>query len=135
MVGIVGYMILSELDVSILRTGIMGVLVFGVKLFGRQYTVLLVSLLMTEILLLYEPALFGDIGFQLSALATVWMVFLKPLIPLKGFLLTILGQQLQHRATLPVMLSTFENYGLVLILVNTVVLWTIPTITVLVNLE
>lgn len=131
-VGIVGYMILSGLDPSILRAGVMGILVFGSQLFGRQYTVVYSLFLTTGVLLIYDPLLITDVGFQLSVLATIGIIFLKPLVPLKGFFIDDIGTTLAAQlATLPILLSTFGSYGMLSILVNALVLWTIPIITIL----
>ncbi|HEX7042226.1 MAG TPA: ComEC/Rec2 family competence protein [Patescibacteria group bacterium] len=132
MFGILAYMCLSGLDPSILRAGIMGLLVFGSQLFGRQYTVVYSLFLTSGALLFWDPLLLLDVGFQLSVGATIGIVFLKPLIPLKGFLLDDIGTTIAAQiATLPILLGTFGSYGLLSILVNALVLWTIPLITIL----
>lgn len=131
MLGIGGYMVLSGLDPSILRAGVMGLLVFGAQLFGRQYTVMYSLFLTTGLLLFWDPLLLGDIGFQLSVLATLGIIFLKPLVPLKGFFLDDIGTTIAAQAaTLPILLSTFGSYGILSLLVNALVLWTIPLVTI-----
>lgn len=130
--GIGGYMLMSGLDPSILRAGVMGILVFGAQIFGRQYSVLYSLFLTTGLLLFWDPLLLGDVGFQLSVLATMGIIFLKPFIPLKGFLLDDIGTTLAAQlATLPVLLATFGSYGVLSLLVNALVLWTIPLITIM----
>lgn len=77
---------------------------------------------------MYQPLFLFDVGFQLSFMATLGILFLKPLIPLpdnfvtESFTTTLAAQL----GTLPILLGVFGQIGLLSVLVNALVLWTIP---------
>lgn len=126
--GIIFYIFLVGFQASILRASIMGVLAFGAGIFGRQNLAILSILLSGYVLLLWQPSFLFDVGFQLSFMATLGIMFLKPLIPLEdnfvteSFTTTLTAQL----GTLPILLGVFGQIGLLSILVNALVLWTIP---------
>jgi competence protein ComEC len=139
MSGVVVYAILSGLDPSIVRAAIMAQLAFGAVLFGRQYNGIYGLALTAGAMVLWSPLLIEDIGFQLSVLATLGIIVLNPLFTryVKNFaslnfvivedLITTFSAQV---FTLPILLLAFGQYGLLSILVNMLVLWTIPLITI-----
>lgn len=68
----------------------------------------------------------------MSVLAPIGIIFLKPLIPLKGFLLDDIGTTLAAQiATFPIIFATFGSYVILSILVSALVLWTIPLVTII----
>ncbi len=138
--GVIYYMFLAGLEPSIVRAGTMALLAFGAALLGKQYYGLFALLLTLIILLLISPALLVDVGFQLSFLATLGIILFKP-----GFFSfetvtdrsrTILKSLLDDVGTtiaaqvgaMPVLLSVFGTIGILSVLVNALVLWTIPVI-------
>lgn len=135
--GIIFYVFLVGFQPSILRASIMGLLAFGAAILGRQHIAIFGLLVSGYLLLLWHPNYLFDVGFQLSFLAIMGIMFLKPLLdrPLgkAGRLgkfggetvTTTLAAQL---GTLPVLLSVFGQFGILSIFVNTIVLWTIPYI-------
>jgi competence protein ComEC len=78
-------------------------------------------------MLLADPSLISDIGFQLSFLSTLGILYVKPILEKKPIIsseiLTTIAAQI---ATLPVLLVNFGTYSLFSILVNGLVLWTVP---------
>jgi len=82
-------------------------------------------------MLFFSPLLLIDVGFQLSVAATLGILFIKPLLPkhmvLEDFSTTIAAQL----ATIPILLTSFGQYAMLSILVNLLILWTIPVIMVL----
>ncbi|HVA96360.1 MAG TPA: ComEC/Rec2 family competence protein [Candidatus Acidoferrales bacterium] len=139
-VSIIFYVFLVGFQPSILRASIMGLLAFGAALFGRQHIAVVALFVSGYVLLLWKPNYLFDVGFQLSFMATVGIMFLKPLLdrPLVKLgkigefggetVTTTLAAQL---GTLPILLSVFGQFGLLSILVNALVLWTIPFIMVI----
>lgn len=139
-VGVIYYMFLAGLEPSIVRAGTMALLAFGAALLGKQYYGLFALFLTLIILLLISPGLLVDVGFQLSFLSTLGIILFKPgffsleVITDRGR--TILKTLLDDIGTtiaaqvgaLPVMLSVFGSVGILSVLVNALVLWTIPVI-------
>lgn len=129
---IIFYALVSGVQASILRASIMTILVFSAQLIGRQYTALY-SLFLTAIIMLFiQPELVGDVGFQLSLFSTLGILVIKPLIPNTSFVNDDIGTTIAAQlATVPILLITFGQYGLLSIFVNGFVLWTIPLLMVL----
>ena len=130
--GILFYTLLSGLGPSIVRAAIMGIVAFSGQLFGRQYTPVYGLFLAAGVMLFWDPLLLGNVGFQLSVGSTLGIILLKPMIPLKGLLLDDIGTTFAAQiATLPILLSTFGSYGLLSLVVNALVLWTVPLLMIL----
>ncbi len=129
--GIVFYAVLAGFQPSIIRAAIMISFVFTSQIFGRQYTSLY-GLFFTVLLMLFvSPELLFDIGFLLSVFSTLGILFIKPLFPKTSWFedaSTTISAQI---ATLPILLSGFGQYGLLSILVNALVLWTVPILMIL----
>ena len=139
--GIVFYAFLAGMQPSIIRASVMGVLVFSSQILGRQ-SLGAYGLFLTGFMMLFiSPLLLSDVGFQLSFTATAGLLYIRPLFnrverlsnlskkfPLtEDFLITFSAQI----ATLPILLAVFGTYSLWSILVNALVLWTIPTLMIL----
>lgn len=133
--GIIFYIFLVGFQPSILRASIMGLLAFGAGILGRQYIATVSIFVSGYLLLLWQPSYLFNTGFQLSFLATLGIMFLKPLLdePLEG--LGVLGELggesftttlAAELGTLPILLGVFGQIGLLSVLVNALVLWTIP---------
>lgn len=128
--GILFYALLAGLEPSIVRASIMGIVVFIAQILGRQSWPALALFLTGYVMLLSDPSLIFDIGFQLSFLATFGLLYLKPMFDhpfLDSFQTTIVAQA----ATLPVIIVNFGTYSLWSVLVNGLVLWTVPFLMVL----
>ncbi len=139
--GIFLYTMLAGFQPSIVRAAIMGILVFTSQIMGRQSNAGWGVVLAGFIMLFINPALLFDVGFQLSFLATIGLIYISPLFyqsrPLRGILdrsliggdavTTICAQII----TLPILVITFGTYSPVSILVNALTLWTVPIIMVL----
>lgn len=75
------FAILSGLSSSIIRASIMGILVILSKNIGRYISNYLVILYSVIIMTFINPlSIFYDIGFQLSFLATIGLIYLSPII-------------------------------------------------------
>lgn len=130
--GIFAYTALAGFDASIVRAALMGTLAFSAGFFGRQYSGVYVLMLVSLIMLLWDPLLLLDVGFQLSVLATAGILLLKSSLFSANIIGDDLGTTLAAQiATLPVLLSVFGQYSLLSILANLLVLWTIPLIMII----
>ena len=134
------YAVMSGLQPSIIRAAIMGILVFSAQVIGRQRLSYYILFLTAFLMLFISPNLIEDIGFQLSFLATFGLLYLKPMFDrmhkvevVKKF---VIGEDVSTTvaaqvSTLPIILMNFGAYSLWSILVNGLLLWTIPIIMVL----
>lgn len=139
--GVLFYAFLAGMQPSIMRASLMGILVFSGQILGKQtmagYSLFLVAFMM----LFISPNLIFDVGFQLSFLATFGLLYIRPIFgkinkiraiakkfpPLEDLLITSSAQI----ATLPILLVTFNTYSAWSIIVNALVLWTIPPLMIL----
>lgn len=139
-VGIIFYAILAGLEPSIVRASIMGGLVFSSQILGRQSLALYALSLAGFIMLFISPSLISDIGFQLSFLSTLGLLYIRPLFG-RGRLKIILKKSIigedvattvsAQIATLPILFANFGSYSVISVLVNGLVLWTVPILMVL----
>lgn len=130
--GLLFYCVISGLQASILRATIMIFFALAAQLLGRQYSGLYGLFLAAVGMLLYNPNWLFDVGFQLSFAATLGIMTIKPLLHLDGIfgedVATTVSAQI---ATLPILVGSFGTYGLLSILVNALVLWTIAPLMIL----
>jgi competence protein ComEC len=135
MMGILFYAALSGFSPSINRAAIMGLLYFLSSYLGRQNFGLLSLGIAGSLMIIINPFIVRDIGFQLSVMATLGLIVIQPRlrrfttkIPfVSEALSTTLAAQI---ATLPILLVNFGRLSLWSPLVNTLVLWTIEPITI-----
>jgi len=139
--GICLYAVLTGLDPPIVRASIMGILVFSARISGRQSLSLYGLFLAGFTMLIWLPSLIFDIGFQLSFIATLGLLYIQPILEQgrnvkklinnsilgEGVVTTVAAQA----STLPILLSNFGIYSLWSIAANGLVLWTIPGIMVI----
>lgn len=139
-VAVLFYAVMSGLQPSIIRAAVMGILVFSAQIIGRQKLSFYILFLTAFLMLFISPNLITDIGFQLSFLATFGLLYLKPVFDdFKTFRVVkklAIGDDVSTTiaaqvSTLPVILGNFGAYSLWSILVNGLLLWTIPIIMVL----
>lgn len=114
----------------------MGIMVFASQILGRQSNAGFGLAAAALIMLFINPSLLGEVGFQLSFLATLGLVYLSPIFYtgkklaqlidrsfIGGDLVTTITAQI---ITLPILVINFGSYSPVSILVNGLVLWTVP---------
>lgn len=136
--GVTLYALLAGFEAPIIRAALMAFLALAAQAFGRQNWGVLTLFLTGFLMLLAQPLLLFDLGFQLSFLATAGLILVKPIlektsgiaflaqIPLiGGGLTTTLSAQL---ATLPPILANFGSYFFLSLLTNALVLWSVPWI-------
>lgn len=132
--GILFYAVLAGLEPSIIRAGIMGILVFSAQIMGRQ-TLAINSLFLAGFAMLFiDLTLLSDVGFQLSFTATLGLILIPKIRAIGKIWMigddmnTTIAAQI---ATLPILLANFGSYSIYSVLINGLVLWTVPILMVL----
>jgi len=135
--GIALFVIFAGASASVVRAGIMGVIVLLARHLGRMSRVGNVLILTAVIMTAHNPyVLMWDAGFQLSFLSTVGLVYLTPIIepwfvkvPEKlGFKESVMSTISATTITLPLILFQFGRLSIVAVVVNVLILWIIPFI-------
>ena len=132
-IGIIFYAAVAGFEPSIVRASIMGIIVFSAQILGRQQYSLHTLIITVFVMLFVSPELLGNTGFALSFSATFGLLYIPDLFKRfqnsfsESFITTISAQI----ATMPILLTNFGNYSLFSIIVNGLVLWTIPLLMVL----
>lgn len=139
--GILFYAALSGFGASIIRASIMGILVFSAQILGRQRMASYGLLIAGYGMLFVSPNVLKDVGFQLSFVATAGLLYVRPLFEkkdkMKKFLnISLVGEEFAttisaQAATLPILLANFGTYSIWSIVVNALVLWTVPILMIL----
>lgn len=125
--GIILYVILAGAGAAVIRAGIMASVAWIGLGFGRESDAKWLLVVAGLIMLVSNPLLIGDIGFQLSFAATAGILWLKG--PSKDNLLATLKTTLAAQvATTPIILHYFGNLSVISPLVNVAVLWSVPVI-------
>ncbi|MBU2577507.1 ComEC/Rec2 family competence protein [Patescibacteria group bacterium] len=126
------YSIMTGFNSPIVRAAVMATLVYFGQILGRKTGSGRILVLTGGVMLLNEPLLLWDVGFQLSFLATAGLVFIQPKLTNTGLFIfkssnfssTVAAQIM----TLPVLLSNFGQFNLISPFINLLVLWPIPFI-------
>lgn len=150
-ISIVLFVAVSGGGEAVTRVAIMGVIAFLAQYFGKLYTALYSLVLIVVIMLFFKPSLVSSISFQLSVSSTLGILlvgnklntFGNKMIEgesllnfkyenIKSVLLTIyydLSTTFSATiATLPIILIHFDRVSMVTLVVNMLVLWTVPPI-------
>jgi len=137
------YPLLTGLAASAVRSSIMGGLTFIALYLGRASAPINALLFSASLMILFNPHLLrADVGFQLSFLAVLGIIYLYPLAErwyaprlerlkksrkkriIKIILDTINLTMVSQIITLPILLINFQQWSLVAPLANVLVLWT-----------
>lgn len=130
-IGIVLYVLLAGASASVVRAGIMGSLTLIAYYFGRPAEARRLLWVTAMIMLLTDPLLILDVGFQLSVAATAGLLYLLPYISnsrsliLREYLYPTLAATV---ATAPIIWWHFGRLSLISPVVNLLVLPAIPLI-------
>ena len=130
-IAIVLFALLVGLGASVVRASIMAGIALMATYLGRRYAVLRTLCIAGALMLLVNPLLLtGDVGFQLSFMATFGLILVAPqferlmvsqfnLFSIKDFLIATLATQV---AVLPLLLYHIGEFSLVAVVVNILVL-------------
>lgn len=144
--GIVLFVVFTGASASVVRAGIMGLIVLFAKQIGRMSQAGRVLVFTAVLMCLHNPfVLVWDAGFQLSFVATLGLVYLSPIMSAKLSLQALKGRGnlvgirsalfetfvatiSAIIATLPLILYQFGRLSIVAPIVNILILWTISYI-------
>ncbi|MFZ2978133.1 MAG: ComEC/Rec2 family competence protein, partial [Candidatus Magasanikiibacteriota bacterium] len=138
--GIILFVIFTGASASVVRAGIMGIIVLLAKQVGRTSQVGNVLVLTAVVMSLQNPfILLWDAGFQLSFISTLGLVYITPVIrnwfdrvpEFLGIRESLISTLSAITATLPLILFQFGRLSIVAPIVNILILWIIPTIMML----
>ncbi|MBI4652948.1 ComEC/Rec2 family competence protein [Candidatus Kuenenbacteria bacterium] len=135
-IGIIFFVILTGAEASVVRAAIMGILVLLSKKIGRLKNITNAVVFTACLMLLFNPKILRyDIGFQLSFLATLGIIYLSPILFKKGFykipnilqfresfLMTVSAQIM----TLPIIVYNFGQLSLIAPITNVFILPIVP---------
>ncbi len=134
------FVIFAGASASVVRAGIMGIIVLFATRMGRKSSVAPVMMVTAACMALANPfVVVWDAGFQLSFLATLGLVYLSPHIEKKfvrvpnllGLKETLIATCSAILATLPLILYQFGRLSVVAPVVNILILWALPWIMML----
>jgi len=127
------YTLMAGAEPAIVRAAIMGSLAFGGQILGRKTQGLRLLIAAIMIMLLVDPSIVLDIGFQLSVAATFGLIVLGPrLEPVLGRV-WLVGKNLTETTSAqimvwPIIVFYFGQMSAFSILVNSLILWLVPII-------
>lgn len=133
--GIIIFVLFAGASASVVRAGIMGIIVLLSKQTGRSSKIGNVLILTAVLMVMQNPlVLLWDAGFQLSFISTCGLVYLSPLfvqvfkkVPeMFGIKESLTSTMSAIIATLPLILFQFGRLSIVAPVVNILVLWIIP---------
>lgn len=136
LIGVWLYVFIAGADAPIVRAGVMGSIAFSAQALGRLTNTLRILLLTALLMLIYNPAWVGDLGFILSFAATTSIILFEAKVrkkvqflpsPLKEDFSTSLSAQV---LVAPILYFSFGQFNIFSPLINAAVLWTIPLITI-----
>lgn len=131
--GILFYTAIAGFEPSIIRAAIMGIIVFSAQILGRQQFSLNILLMTGFIMLFVWPEFLFETGFQLSFAATAGILFIPKVFKKiqNNFTEVFITTTSAQIATLPILLTNFGNFSPWSVLVNALVLWTVPILMIL----
>lgn len=133
--GIAGYVILAGAEAAVLRAGVMAAIVLLARQLGRKADMLNAILLTAAVMLFMNPHLLrDDVGFQLSMLSTIALIYFAPVLDEKlKFIPEDYGIRESLSATLaatlfslPVIFLSFGRLSLVGPIANLLILPLVP---------
>ena len=136
--GVWAYALIAGIQPSIVRASVMGSCALAAQFIGRQYSVIYTLLLTGCLMLLLDPGLLPDIGFQLSFMATAGIILVKPKLGLltRGRIGAFVGEDITttlaaQLTTLPILLANFGTMNPFSVIINVLILWTIPILMII----
>ncbi|XOB41151.1 MAG: ComEC/Rec2 family competence protein [Candidatus Nealsonbacteria bacterium] len=136
---IVSYILMIGAPASGIRAGIMGIMLLTAQHFGRASIASGAIIFSASLMLLLNPLLITDVGFQLSFLAVMGLVYLQPFfmkllkkVPQFLELRYSLASTLSAQAfTFPILIYNFGQVPLIGPIVNVLIVPLLPIITIL----
>lgn len=135
------YLFLIGFPASAVRATLMAILSIGALSFGQLYNMSRILFLIGLLMLLFNPLfLWADLGFVLSFLAVIAIIYIHPII--SSFLIKIFSRSGKKQYIIdtisitlsvqllstPILISNFKQFSILAILGNLFILWIIPII-------
>src|SRR3989339_608483 len=136
--GIILFVIFTGASASVVRAGVMGVIVLLASQMGRLSRIGNVLVFTAALMLLFNPfVLVWDAGFQLSFLSTIGLIYLEPILNshfvaedkneiLKNITENFITTISAIIVTLPLILFQFGRLSLVAPIANLLIVWLVP---------
>ncbi|MEK7512944.1 MAG: ComEC/Rec2 family competence protein [Patescibacteria group bacterium] len=134
---VIGFVVMTGAEASVVRAAIIGLLILFAREAGRQFDIRNAIVAAGLAMVFWNPkVLLFDVGFQLSFLALLGIVYLEPALRKlfrvsgKGFLawkenlMTTLAAQL---AVAPLLITQFGSVSLTSLIANVLILSAVPT--------
>jgi len=135
LIAILGFVVMTGSQSSVVRAGIMGAMMLLAHRVGRQSSASMAIILTAAAMIFINPYILRfDIGFQLSFMAFMGIIYIAPLIKLilpirnesvKEIFSMTLGAQVM---AYPILMYYFGSFSVVSVLVNLIVLPFIPLV-------
>ena len=133
LLAVFAYTMMAGAEPAIVRAAIMGSLAFGGQILGRKTEGMRLLIAAIMVMLLVNPEIIFDVGFQLSAAATFGLIVFSPkLEPILGKV-WLIGKNLTETTSAQIMVWPliayyFGQMSVFSILVNSLILWLVPII-------
>jgi len=134
--GIFIYASLTGFEAPIVRASIMTVATFGAQILGRRYSASRILFLTAILMLLYKPLWLKDLGFILSFASTLTILLFDIKINrLLWFVHKIFRESVSTSlaaqiGVAPIIFLTFNQFNILSPLINGIILWTVPLVTI-----
>jgi len=133
------YILMIGASASAVRAGIMAILFLTARHFGRPSAGPRIIVLTAGLMFLFNPLVLKDIGFQLSFLAIMGLVYLQPILfnlfkKIPDFFqarYNLSGTLAAQAFTLPILIYNFGQTSLISPITNILILPLLPAITIL----
>ena len=130
---VIGYTVMAGAEAAIVRAAIMGSLAYFGQVLGRKADGVRMLLAAIMVMLLVEPYLIFDVGFQLSVMATAGLMFVGPILGKVFNRIWVIGGDIRDTvsaqiAVWPILLIVFGNLSVFAVLVNSLILFWVPIV-------
>ncbi len=130
---VIGYTVMAGAEAAIVRAAIMGSLAYFGQVLGRKADGVRMLLAAIMVMLLVEPYLIFDVGFQLSVMATAGLMFVGPILGKVFNRVWVIGGDIRDTvsaqiAVWPILLIVFGNLSVFAVLVNSLILFWVPIV-------
>lgn len=131
LIGIILYTIMAGAQPPLVRAAIMGAIAYLAQFAGRESIAVYCLAFAAFLMQIAYPLIYFDISFQLSFLATAGILLVCPRLKGKIYNLPFIGENLRttigaQLLVMPVLIANFNSISLISLIVNALVLPTVP---------
>ena len=130
---VMGYTVMAGAEAAIVRAAIMGSLAYFGQVLGRKADGVRLLIVAVMGMVVVEPRLIWDVGFQLSVMATSGLMFVGPVLNRVFKRVWLIGGDMRDTVAAqigvwPILLITFGNLSVFAVVVNSLILWLVPVV-------